>query len=82
MKPVKKDGRRQARRKRTLERLEAHLAGGVRTIKVEQEELNMGVIPGKRLVKKFVEQTVPFEQKDIDRINGEITTLKQRLGTY
>lgn len=33
MKPVRKGGKRQERRERTLARLEKYLAGGVRTIK-------------------------------------------------
>lgn len=80
MKPVKKDVPRQERRKRTLARLEQYLAGGVKKIKVEEEKFNSKAPVGQRLTKVLVEKTVAFEQKDIDRIQGEISTLRQRLG--
>lgn len=80
MKPVKKDAPRQERRKRTLSRLENYLQGGVKVIKVEEQSLNKGAQPGHRLSTKLVEKTVPFEQKDIDRIKRDIAILKSRLG--
>ena len=80
MKPIKKDAPRQARREKTLTRLEATLKGGVKQVEVEKEVLNKSAAPGKRLQMGKEYKTVPFEQKDIDRINREIATLKTRLG--
>lgn len=69
MKPVKKDAPRQERRKRTLARLEQYLAGGVKTVSTKSLE--------GELIK--VKQ-VPFTNQDVDRIQNEISILKQRLG--
>lgn len=72
MKPVKKDGRRQQRRERTLARLEKQLEGGVKS----------EMFGAKLVDNKFVGTIVVsrLEQKDIDRISKDITILKQRLG--
>lgn len=80
MKPVKKDAPRQARRERTLTRLEVTLKGGVKMVSVEKETLNKNAKPGSRLIKVREQVKVPFEQGDIDRINREIVVLKERLG--
>lgn len=77
MKPVKKDGKRQQRRERTLARLEATLKGGVK-LPVTKKEIGSGKF--KKVTKTFGSAPVPFEQIDIDRIKGEIATLKTRLG--
>lgn len=79
MKPIKKDARRQARRERALARLEAHLKGGVRVVKVERTDLNMGAQPGKRLQVKIVEQKTPFTEEDVARIQTEIKNLQGKL---
>ena len=47
MKPIKKDAPRQARREKTLTRLEATLKGGVKQVEVEKEVLNKSAAPGK-----------------------------------
>lgn len=80
MKPVKKDQPRQARRERTLARLEKYLKGGVKKVKVIEESLDKNRAPGSRMIEKTVKKTVAFEDKDIKRIEKEIATLKTRLG--
>lgn len=66
MKPIKKDGKRQARRERTLARLELYLAGGVKTIKPKgaKEAIKMK----------------SFTPEDIKRIEYDIKVLRERLG--
>lgn len=66
MKKVKKDGRRQARRERTLQRLEALLSGGIRTLKAKGEKIRISF--------------GALSQERIDQINAEVLVLKQRLG--
>ena len=77
MKPIKKDAPRQARREKTLTRLEATLKGGVKIPVSKKEEKVRGRI---KITKIFGVVKVPFEKVDIDRINKEIATLKTRLG--
>lgn len=77
MKPIKKDAPRQARREKTLTRLEATLKGGVKIPVTKKEVKVRGKI---KITKTFGTTKVPFEKVDIDRINREIATLKTRLG--
>lgn len=70
MKPVMKDGKRQARRERTLARLELYLAGGVKMKgKFDRRKEYIGGIP-----------TEPFTPADIKRIEYDIKVLRERLG--
>lgn len=84
MKPIKKDVPRQARRERTLTRLEQYLEGGVKKQKSDPQDRLIGYDKkGRPVYKQRGKETgklVPFEQKDIDRIKGEIAILKGRLG--
>lgn len=66
MKPVKKDGKRQARRERTLARLEATLKGGVKTVKPFGAEV--------------ATKLGPLTPEQIDRMLNEVFVLKTRLG--
>lgn len=77
MKPVRKNQRRQARRERTLARLEKFLEGGVKQVVDRVEEVGGKFGKAKGLVKFY--KTVPFELKDRQRIQGEILTLRTRL---
>lgn len=84
MKPVKKDAPRQARRERTLTRLENYLKGGVKNQKSDPQDRLVGYKKnGQPIYKQRGRETgkmVPFEQKDIDRIKRDIAILKSRLG--
>lgn len=66
MKPVMKDAPRQARRERTLTRLEVLLKGGVKTEKPKgvEEPIVIG----------------PLSATDVARIQKDVSILKQRLG--
>jgi len=78
MKPVRKDGKRQARRERTLARLEQYLEGGVKKQLDRIGEVGSKFAPDRGL-KKFYKK-VAFEQSDVDRIRYDIKVLKERLG--
>lgn len=84
MKPVKKDVPRQKRREKTLARLESYLQGGVRTVSTKPEGKIVGYDRVGNPVYKYrgrdVGTQVEFTTQDRIRIEGEITTLKQRLG--
>lgn len=78
MKPVRKDGKRQQRRERTLARLGEYLKGGVKQQLLRTEEVGSKFAPDKGLKKVY--ETVAFESRDIDRIKKEIAVLQLRLG--
>lgn len=78
MKPVRKDGKRQQRRERTLARLEQYLKGGVKQQLLKTEEVGSKFAPDKGLKKVY--ETVPLQTEDVKRIEKEIEALKRNLG--
>jgi hypothetical protein len=59
------------RSKKTLERLEAQLTSGMKPARIESDR------PGKKY--KTIDKTVPLNDKDKERLNKQIETLKTRI---